>query len=286
MFSFFSKGQSDLETKFSEANSEMNVRNMFQRIVWNMQPANQYLFDQIKGEVKYTVEEIGYEVIAIPKILGTFNLDDKTFLWSDKNPSINKNLNDKVDSFRKTLPKKYQIDKFKSSTEFNSNLLSLFSYQLNSNGFDSKREDNTIIYYSLLEIKIFKDGNVILIIEPKNHTIPVKTPQKIELIKKFHEEKLEINKQHHAEQINSDQAFAKIKSVHLKYWLNEDSLFFPSLSWPCDFDEKSVLEWNEFKINDNRLFVMYTTDLGWTTESYAYEIDLEAIGDKVIIKEY
>ena len=286
MFSFFSKGQSDLEAKFSEANSDMSLRNMYQRIVWNMQPTNQYLFDQTKGEVKYTVEEKGFEVIATPKILGTFNLDDKTFLWADKNPSIRKNLTDKVDSFRGTLPKKYQKDKFKSSTEFNTNLLSLFSYQLNSNGFDSKRQDNAIIYYSLLNIKIFKDGIEISVIEPKNHTIPIQDTQNIELIKKFHKEKLEINKEHNEGKISSDQAFDKIKSVHLKYWLNEDSYFFPALSWPCDFDENSILEWKEFKINGNRLFVMYTTDLGWTTESYTYEIDSNANGDKMIINEY
>lgn len=286
MFSLFSKGQSDLEAKFSEANSDMNLRNMYQRIVWNMQPTNQYLFDQTKGEVKYTVEENGFEVIAKPKILGTFNLDDKTFLWADKNPSINKNLNDKVDSFRKTLPKKYQKDKFKSSTEFNKNLLSLFSYLLNSNGFDSQRQDNAIIYYSLLEIKIFKDGNEISVIESRNHTIPIREEQSIELIKNFHKEKLEINKEYNDERISSEQAFEKIKSVHLKYWLNEDSYFFPALSWPCDFDEKSILEWKEFKTDDNRHFVMYTTDLGWAKESYAYEIDTDANGDKKIINEY
>lgn len=286
MFSFFSKGQSNLEVKFLESNSDMNLRNMYQRIVWQMQPTNEYLFDQTKGEVKYIVEENGFEVIVKPEILGTFNLDDKTFLWSDKNPSINEKLNSKVNLFRKTLPKKYQKDKFKSTTEFNSNLLSLFSYNLNSNGFDSKRQDNAIIYYSLLDIKIFKDGNEISIIEPKNHTIPIQDEQNIELIKKFHKEKLEINKQYNDEKISSDQAFERIKSIHLKYWLNEDSYFFPALSWPCDFDEKSILEWKEFKIDENRLFVMYTTDLGWTTESYAYEIDSDANGDKVIINEY
>lgn len=286
MFSFFSNGQSDLENRFSEAKSKMSLRNMYQRIVWQMQPTNEYLFDQTKGEVKYIVEENGYEVIAKPKILGTFNLNDKTFLWSDKNPSINEKLNDKVDSFRKTLPKKYQKNKFKSSTEFNTNLLSLFSYQLNSNGYDSKCQDNAIIYYALLDIRIFKDGSEILVIKPKNHTIELEILENIELIKQFHKEKLEINKQYNQQKLSSDKAFKKIEKVHLKYWLNEDSYYFPSLCWPCNFDEKSILEWKEFKINDNRLFVMYTTDLGWTTESYAYEIDLNANGDKKIINEY
>lgn len=286
MFSFFSKGQSNLEAKFSEAHSDMRLRNMYQRIVWNMEPTNPYIFDQKKGEIKYTIEENGFEIIATPKVLGTFNLDDKTFLWSDKNPSIHKNLNNQVEAFRKTLPKKYQKNKFRSSTEFITDLLSLFSYQLNSNGFDSKRQDNAIIYFSLLEIKVLKDHKVVAIIEPKNHTSLIQNEQKIKLIKKFHQEKLEINKAYHEGSLDSNQAFEKIKSIHLKYWLNEDSYFFPSLSWPCDFDEKSILEWHEFKIDNNRHFVMYTIDLGWTTESYAYEIDLNANGNKVIVNEY
>ncbi|WP_460219495.1 DUF6882 domain-containing protein [Psychroserpens sp. MEBiC05023] len=286
MFSFFSKGQSKLDAKFSEANSDMNLRNMYQRIVWQMQPTNQYLFDQNKGEVKYTVKENGYEVIATPKILGTFNLDDKTFLWADKNSSIHDHLNDKVASFRTTLPRAYQKNKFKSSTEFNTNLLALFSYLLNANGFDTQRQDNTIMYYALLNIKVFKEKQEHFVIEPNNHTIPLQVPQYIDLIKKFHNEKLNVNKQYNKDNISLDEAFKQIKAVHLKYWLNEDPYFFPSLSWPCDFDEKSILEWKEFKFDDGRHFVMYTTDLGWTTQSYAYEIDVIATGHKVIINEY
>lgn len=286
MFSFFSKGQTDLETRFSEADSDMSLRNMYQRIVWNMQPTNEYLFDQTKGEVKYTVEEKGYEVIVKPKILGTFNLDDKTFLWSDKNPSINDKLNDKVDSFRETLPKKYQKNKFKSDTDFIKNLLSLFSFHIDANGFDNQRQDNAIIYYSLLEIRIFKDGKKIKVIEPKNHIQVLESQNNVSRIKEFHKEKLVVNKLFNDSKIESDEAFKKVKDVHMKYWLNEDSYFFPSLSWPCDFDEKSILAWTEFKTEDNRLFVMYTTDLGWATESYAYEIDSDANGDKVIINEY
>ncbi|MCK8481672.1 DUF6882 domain-containing protein [Psychroserpens algicola] len=286
MFSFFSNGQSDLENRFSEANSDMSLRNMYQRIIWNMQPTNEYLFDQNKGEVRYIVDEKGYEVVIKPKVLGTFNLDDKTFLWSDKNPSIHSELNDKVHAFRNTLPKKYRKNKFKSTTDFNKNLLSLFSFQLNANGFDSKRQGNAIIYYALLEVHIFKNNEEILVLQPKSHITVREEQNSIDLIKEFHNEKLKINKLHNENVIDTDEAFKNIKEVHLQYWLNEDSYFYPALSWPCDFDEKSVLEWKTFSTNDDRLFVMYTTDLGWTTESYAYEINTEAKGKKAIIYEY
>ena len=61
--------------------------------------------------------------------------------------------------------------------------------------------------------------------------------------------------------------------------------FHPLLSsGQSDFIKRSNEK--EFKIENNRLFVMYTTDLGWASESYAYEIDLDAKGNKVIINEY
>jgi hypothetical protein len=42
-----------------------------------MYPVNKYVFDQTKGEIKYIIRDNGNEVIAKPKILGTFNLDNK-----------------------------------------------------------------------------------------------------------------------------------------------------------------------------------------------------------------
>ena len=226
MFSFFSRGQSDLKTKFSEANSEMNLRNMYQRIIWDMQPTNRYSFDQTKEEVTYFVEEKGLEVIAIPKILGTFNLNDDTFLWADKNASIDKLLSDKIDTFRNSLPKKYHKNKFTSSIELNKNLLALFSYQLDANGYDYQRQDDVIIYYSLLDIKIFKEGNQIQFLEPKKHTIELETSKNTALIKKFHKEKLKINKEFNDKKIELQNAFREIEKTHLKYWLNEDPYFF------------------------------------------------------------
>ena len=286
MISFLSNGQSKLQDRFNEANSEMNLRNMYQLIVWDMNITNEYLFNQTKGEVRYKVEEKGYEVIAKPKILGTFNLDNKTFLWSDKNPSINDELNDNVESFRNTLPKKYQKKKFKSSTNLNENLLSLFSYELGANAYDSKRQDNTIIYYSLMEIKIFKNNEKIRVMKPKSYIQLDKKQANVKVIQKFHKEKIQVNELLNKEKIDMDEALSKINKVHLNYWLNEDSYFSPGLCWPCDFNEKFVTELKEFKTDDDRVFVMYTSNQGYAVYNYAYEIDPNAQGTKIIINEF
>ena len=286
MISFFSNGQSKLNDKFNEANTEMNLRNMYQRIIWDMSVLNEYLFDQKKEEVTYRVKKSGYEVIAKPKILGTFNFNDNTFLWADKNPSIYDNLSDNVDGFRTTLPKKYQKKKFKSNTDLNENLLSLFSYQLGANAYDRQRQDDTMIYYALLDITVFKDGKEIKKMAPKNHLTISEEPKYVSIIKEFHLKKLEVNELTNKDKIDTDEGFKRIEEVHLKYWYNEDPYFYPGLCWPCDFNEKAVLDWKEFKTDDGRVFVMYTTDLGYTIENYAYEINPNAEGKKVIIDEF
>ena len=168
----------------------------------------------------------------------------------------------------------------------NKNLLALFSYQLDANGYDYQRQDDVIIYYSLLDIKIFKKGNQIQFLEPKKHTIELEVSENTALIKKFHREQLKINKEFNDKKIELQNAFREIEKTHLKYWLNEDPYFFPSLQWPCNFDEKSITEWKEFKIDGNRLFVMYSSDEGWNIVSHAYEIDMNAKGDKRIINEF
>lgn len=286
MFTSFSKGQGDFNGKIAQANSEMNLRNMYQRILWQMQATNTYIFDQPKQKVTYTVEEKGYEVYSKPKILGTFNILDKTFLWADKNSSINKALSIDVDAFRKILPLEYQEDKFKSSVEFSRDLLALFSQYYNANGYDYQNQNNTIIFYSLMDIEVIKDGKTLLNLKPKSHIQTFENDVLITLIKNYHSEKLEINKLFNDGEIDDETAFEDIRKVHLKYWLNEDPYFFPSLCWPCDFDEESIVEWDVFKTDDDRTFVMYTTDLGWSTESFAYEINGNATSKKIIIASF
>tara|TARA_R110000744_G_scaffold121663_5_gene226415 strand:- start:478 stop:1257 length:780 start_codon:yes stop_codon:yes gene_type:complete len=259
---------------------------MYQKILWQMQPTNQYSFDQGTGEVRYTVKEKGYVVYVKPKVLGTFNLKDKTFLWADRNKSLNTALSSNVDAFRKTIPIKYRKNELKFSVEFCKDLLALFAQYLNANGFDYQRQNNTIIFYALMNIKILKDGKVLIDLEPKNHFQIVKNDTLIALIKKFHAEQLAITSLFNDEKIDDDTAFEQIQHVHLKYWHNEDPYFFPSLCWPCDFDEGSIVAWNVFKTEDDRTFVTYTTDQGWTTENYAYEIENISNSEKLIINKF
>lgn len=284
LFPLFSKGQTGLEASLAEA--EMGLRNMYHRIIWNMSSLNPYQFDQDKGEVTYTIEKEGYEVIAKPKVLGTFNIKNKTFLWADQNPSINKNLSDKTISFRQTLPKQYQKAKLRSSHEDNEKFLSLFGVHLDANAYDYKRQDNTIIYFCLLEIDVFKENKKLLTIEPQNHVLLQQDNSSLALVKEFLQIKCEINRLHFKEKLDIESAYQQMNEVHLKYWLNEDPYFFPALSWPCFDEPSSVLDWKVFILDGGRKFVMFTTDIGLSTTNQAYEIDPNGTGKKVIINEF
>jgi hypothetical protein len=282
------KGQGNLDELFSKANSSIRYNNIYQKIIWDLRPTNEYLFDQTKGIIKYQTDNPEIHAIATPEILGTFNLDDKTFLWADKNESIQQHLSDKVKQFRSDLPHEYQQDKFISNSDLNENLLSLFSFGLNANGFDTQRQDNTIIYFSLMHIDVFENGKIKYSIRPESHFEIIENERLINTIKQFHREMVEINdKYYNKKELTDEEAFKAIQKVHLKYWLNEDEYYYPALSWPCDFDEKSTSDWKVVNLkNDTRIFVVYTANLGWTRESYAYEIEKTAKGDKIIINLY
>lgn len=285
LFSSLSNAQAQLEASFDSASAEMRVRNLYHSIVWHMSPLNEYLFDQVDGYVQYLISDTDTYVKAVPKILGTFNLDDNTFLWADKNPSIRPTLSDQVALFRARLPQQYLQDKFESSTDFNKNLLALFSHTINANGFDIQRQNNTIIYYALMQMDIYETGKKTKSIEPAGHVTFIENDTVIKTIKAYHQEKVEINRQHHLEEISTDEAFKRMKDVNAKYWLLGEGS--SSLSWPCDLDEKFTTHWQVFKIAEgNRYFVTYSADLRFSIEQYAYEIDINAGGKKIIVGEY
>jgi hypothetical protein len=285
MFSNLLNAQGNLDTLFERANAEMRVRNLYQTIAWRMSSLNEYQFDQVDGYVQYMVSDTNMEAKATPKVLGTFNLEDNTFLWADKNPSIRPYLSNLTDSCRMLLPEKYRQDKFESTTDFNKNLLALFSYQINANAFDIHRQGNAIIYYALMRIEIFESAIKTKTFEPGNHVVFIKNDAAINTIKAYHREKVEINRLHFGEEISLDEAFNRMRQINSKYWLHGNGS--STLSWPCHLDEKSTGDWQVFRIPEgNRCFVTYASSTGSSVEQYAYEIDANAVGQKIIIGEY
>jgi hypothetical protein len=268
------------------AEVEMGLRNMYHTIEWGMSPMTPYLFDQDNGTVTYTVEEKGLEVIAVPSVLGTFNLKDKTFLWADQNPSIEKNLSDRVAAFRQSLPEEFQKAKFRASTESGLALLALFGVHVDANATDFKREDDTIIYLALMEIEVLQEGKKSEPILPGNHVTLQQDDATLDLVIEFLGKKCAINKQYYEEGLDLEKADERMVELHLQYWANEDPYFFPALSSPCADDPNAVLDWKVFTIDRGRKFVMFVNNLGYSKEFRAYEIDPRAKGKKIIVNEF
>lgn len=280
------KGQAELETATAGATAEMGLRNMYHTISWGMSPLNPYLFDQDMGTVTYTVEEKGLEVIAQPKVLGTFNLKDKTFLWADQNVSIDKRLSDRVAAFRQSLPEAYQKAKFRATTESGLSLLALFGVQVDANATDFKRQDETVIYFALMQIEVRGEGKILRTLPPKNHVSLVQDDATLNLVKEFLGKKCAISKLHFEDNLDLEKADEQMVELHLQFWANEDPYFFPALSWPCADDPLSILNWQVFTVDGGRKFVMFVNNLGYSKEFRAYEIDTKSTGRKMIINEY
>lgn len=278
--------QPEWDLTVETAHREMNLRNMYQRILWGMQAINPYEFDQGEGKVTYAVADFGHTVYVVPEVLGTFNLNDDTFLWADKNPSINPVLSNQTATFRKTLPKKWQRKKIKSSVDFTKDLLAMFSHQLDANGYDYQRQGNTIVFYAILQVNILKEDGVVIALKPGSHVTRIENDTLVDLLKAFHREKLAVNRLVNEEKLDYAAAFKQIKEIHFRYWLNEDPYYFPALCWPCEFDPSSVTEWQLFTTDDNRTFALYTSNDGTMVYNHAYEVDVQGMSTKVIIAEF
>jgi hypothetical protein len=283
----FSKGQPHPDTLIKKAKAEMRLQNLYQSISWGMYPTNAYEFDQTNQTVTYTIEGQDKVIVAVPEVLGTYYLADKTFLWADKNESINKKLSGKVSLVREKLPQKYQADKFQATIEFNEDILALFSYSIGANGFDMQNLGEAILYYALMDINVFKNGKAEREIRPSRHTEAIDGENLIRIVKKYHEEQFEIAKLVQQELMDVEHAFKRANEVHLKYWLNEDPYFSPSIGWPSDFDPQRTTDWVCFKTQENRIFVAYSINLEYGGQAhYAYELASDAKGEKRIVNEY
>jgi hypothetical protein len=281
-----SRGQSAFESAVAAAELEMGLRNMYHTVVWDMSPLMPYQFDQEKARVTYSLGEKGVEVTAVPKVLGTFDLKDKTFLWADQNPSIDRKLSDRAAVFRQSMPAAYQKAKFRASPETGLALLPLFGVHLDANATDIKRQDDTVIYFALMEVEIAEAGQKPRTILPKNHVFLQQDEAILDLVREFLGKKCAISKLYYGEKLDVEKADKQMVDVHLQYWSNEDPFFFPALSSPCADDPEKILAWQVFAMDGGRKFVMFVNDLGYSKEFRAYEIDPKATGKKLIVQEY
>lgn len=287
LFPLAAKTQDNFSAQLDQAVSTMRYNNLYHYVSWGFAPTNYYEFDQDKGMVTYTTDHENLTIEAVPEVLGTYNLDDNTFLWGDKNKSVDEKLTMKLAAFRQQIPAAYAKNKFKTEVNFCIKLLALYSLQHNANGYDYKRQDNTIIFYALMKIEVYEKEKLVKTLAPQAHTEIIKKETLIEKIKEYHREKMAINRQfHESKKISQDDAFNAIEEIEKKYWLKDD--FDVSLCDGCAYDEQYAIDWAVIKIKEaNRFFVVYSTNyMKSTLYHLAYEVDAGADGVRVILGSY
>ncbi len=287
LFPLAAKAQEHFTEQLDQAVSTMRYNNLYHFVTWGFAPTNYYEFDQDKGIVTYTTDHENLTIEAVPEVLGTFNLKDNTFLWGDKNKSVDAKLTTELAVFRQQLSAAYAKDKFKTEVNFCIKLLALYSLQLNANGYDYRRQDNTIIFYALMKVDVFEKGALIKTIIPTKHTEAITNNALIEKIKQYHREKMDINKQAYAsKKLSQDDAFKAMEAILQKYWKTDN--YDVSLCDRCEYNEQYVSDWAVIKFNDtNRVFVVYSTNyMQFSLYHLAYEVDAGADREKVILGSY
>jgi len=287
LFPFAAKTQDNFTAQLDQAESTMRYNNLYHFITWGFAPTNYYEFDQDKGIVTYTTDHENLTIEAVPEVMGTYNLDDKTFLWGDKNKSVEEKLTTKMAAFRHQLPASYANDKFKTEVNFCIKLLALYSLQQNANGYDYKRQDNTIIFYAIMKIDVYEKEKLVKTLAPQAHTDIIQNETLIGKIRQYHREKMAINRQfHESKKISQDDAFNAMEEIEKKYWLKDD--FDVSLCDRCAYDEQYTSDWAVIKFKEaNRVFVVYSTNyMQFSVSHLGYEADAGVDVGKVILGSY
>jgi hypothetical protein len=287
LFPVGSKAQDNFSAQLDQAVSTMRYNNLYHFVTWGFSPTNYYKFNQNKGIVTYTTDHENLTIETVPEVLGTYNLNDNTFLWGDKNKSVDAKLTAKLAAFRQQLPATYAKDKFKTDVNLCEKLLALYSLQLNANGYDYKRQDKTIIFYALMKIEVYEKEKLIKTLAPQVHTDIIQNEPLIEKIKQYHKEKMAINRQfYESKKISQDEAFNAMEVIEKKYWLKDD--YGVSTCDRCAYNEKYTSDWAVIKLKEtNQVFVVFSTNyMQFSVSHLGYEVDAGAEGMQVILGSY
>jgi hypothetical protein len=287
LFPLAAKTQDNFSAQLDQAVSTMRYNNLYHYVTWGFSATNGYEFNQDKGIVTYAPDNENLTIDAVPEVLGTYNLDDKTFLWGDKNRYVDEKLTTKLAAFRQQLPADYTKDKFKTEVNFIEKLLALYSLQQNANACDYRRQDNTIIFYALMKMDVYEKEKLSKTLAPQAHTEIIKNEILIEKIKRFHREKMEINQKVYAsKKISQDDAFNAMEAIQQKYWITNN--YDVSLCDRCAYAEQYTSDWAVIRFKEaNRFFVVYSTHyMQFSLSHLAYEVDAKAEGERMILGSY
>jgi hypothetical protein len=245
-----------------------------------------WIVDQEKGEM--TVER-GTSIITCKiKIIGTYNHNDSTFLWSTFNKSISENLTQPVTLFL-TKAKENNWDIFskgsiKCTFQQAFDLASVVLLYSNANGIDHKitnKKTNVVYLFYDIEVKdrLFKVFNKT--IPTKKQYDIVSAPELINLCKNYISD-YDKNEKKYSSLYKSknentkylDTMFVNRVKISDSYWDTTSTAYIyhrKNRTQAQNLD--AVFYWRVVKIDDDILYVLYDEKENWGyLKTYAFEI--------------
>lgn len=264
---------------------EMRANNLYHQLVWDFVPTNVYLFNQENGTITYTTEN-GNTVETEVEIMGSYFLGDKTFLWADKNKSVDAKWCTQVNGFRALLPEPCQKPKFKTTVDYLKMLSASFGGHIKANAADYVRQDQTILFFALKKIKIFENGKHIKTIPPGWHGLRETIPEKEQILQEFLSGYVQINLQYNKDKDDS-KGFEALDS--LKALFVEDPDDFLTLQAPFKHSVPfgQAIQSIRFPDLPRRVFILFSTqEKPWPDKHRAYEINPQGSGKKIFLQSF
>ncbi len=286
LFATSLQAQPALSSELMKLAFSMRANNLYHQLVWDFVPLNAYLFDQNTGTITYNTES-GKRVVAKVEIMGSYFLGDKTFLWADKNISVDKRWCTKVDEFRALLPKACQEVRFTTNVEFLKILSAAFGGHLHGNAVDYVRQEDTIIFFALLQVEVFdvNNSNSSITLAVPSYRVVVAFEQE-KLLKEYLQKYIEIN-QHYIKSKNNNTAFDALDQLKAAYFEGFDD-FLP-LQDPIDPIVASGRAFASviFDSFPGRLFIIYSSGEATLPDKHrAYEVRKQGGAGKPFLRSF
>lgn len=282
LFATSLQAQPALSPKLMERAFAMRANNLYHQLVWDFVPTNAYTFDQDKGNITYTTDR-GNRVVAEVEIMGSFYLGDKTFLWADKNKSVDARWCTGIDGFRELLPEPCRVPKFNTTVDYLRMLSAAFGGHLQANAVDYLRQDETIIFFALKKVEIFEGNQLKLRIDPKQQAIATSAPNEVSKVVQYIDAYVQINIDYNKNN-DADASFAALDSLKLSFFQHADD-FLPLIKpFKATHPYARDIECVRFPQFTDRLFVLFSTGQEpWPKEHRAYEVNTSEKDTKVLL---
>lgn len=265
---------------------QMRSNNLYQHLLWDFMPINPYSFNQSNGNITYT-NDAGKTIVANVEIMGSFFLGDNTFLWADKNKSVDARWCTRVAGFRQLLPEPCRVPKFNTTVDYLIMLSAAFGGHLNANAVDYVRQGETILFFALKQVEIIgvDDANKSIVLPVPCHKVVVASEQ-IGLLKDYLQKYIQIN-QDYIKSKDNKAAFDALDQLKAAYF--EDFDDFLPLQDPINPIAASGRAFTPviFDALPGRLFIIYSSgEAAWPDKHRAYEVRLPGGTGKPFLRSY